>query len=366
EEFLDYCERMMRAQIEAVPDGTWEADGWLDDDGRNRGEPLYVHTKITIEGSDITVDLSKSCDNVPTGFNVPFGGSVLPGIYTVIRSVFLDEATFTDFIPQNDGIFRPIKVIAREGSIFNPSFPRSALSRVCPILRASDAAIQALAEVVPDRVAAGSSAIGVGVYTGYIPDKSEYWVHVEINEGSYGGRCGKDGIDAIDVLTVNSRNTPIEETDWLFPLRTERYELRDAEPAPGQWRGGIGIIRANTFLEGGAFTSETDRAYEPPPGLFGGGTGHTLRLYRIDAEGTEHPLESKQTNYAMAAGSTLVWEQACGGGYGDPRRRDPEAVLRDYLDEFVTAEAARERYGVVIDETAETVDVAATERLRAQ
>ena len=139
EEFLDYCERMMRAQIESVPDGTWEAEGWLDDDGRNRGEPLYVHTKVTVEGSDITVDLSKSCDNVVTGFNVPFGGSVLPGIYTVIRSVFLDEATFDDFIPQNDGIFRPIKVIAREGSIFNPTFPRSALSRVCPILRASDA-----------------------------------------------------------------------------------------------------------------------------------------------------------------------------------------------------------------------------------
>jgi N-methylhydantoinase B/oxoprolinase/acetone carboxylase alpha subunit len=183
EQFLDYCERMLREQLEQVPDGTWEAEGWLDDDGRNRDERLYVHAKVTIEGSDITIDLSKSCDNVPTGFNVPFGGSTLPGIYTVIRSVFLDEATFTDFIPQNDGIFRPIKVIAREGSIFNPTFPRSALSRVCPIMRASDAAIQALSDVVPDRVCAGSSAVGVGVYTGYVAEKEEYWVHVEINEG---------------------------------------------------------------------------------------------------------------------------------------------------------------------------------------
>jgi N-methylhydantoinase B/oxoprolinase/acetone carboxylase alpha subunit len=356
---------MMRAQIESVPDGEWEAEGWLDDDGRNRGEPLYVHTKVTVEGSDITVDLSKSCDNVVTGFNVPFGGSVLPGIYTVIRSVFLDEATFDDFIPQNDGIFRPIKVIAREGSIFNPSFPRSALSRVCPILRASDAAIQALSEVVPDRVAAGSSAIGVGVYTGYVPERSEYWVHVEINEGAYGGRCGKDGIDAIDVLTVNSRNTPIEETDWLFPMRTERYELRDVEPAPGRWRGGIGIVRANRFMGDGAFTSETDRAYEAPPGLFGGGTGQTLRLYRIDPDGVEHQLESKQTNFAMPAGTTLVWEQACGGGYGDPFERDPQAVLQDWREELVSAASAERDYGVVIDVAADAVDAEATARRRA-
>ena len=274
EEFLDYCERMMRAQIESVPDGSWEADGWLDDDGRNRDQPLYVKAKVEISGSDITIDLSESCDNVPTGFNVPFGGSVLPGIYTVIRSIFLDEATFSDFIPQNDGIFRPIKVIAREGTIFNPTFPRSALSRVCPIMRASDCRDRGPVGGRARPCVRRLSAVGVGVYTGYIPEQEEYWVHVEINEGAYGGRCGKDGIDAIDVLTVNSRNTPIEETDWLFPLHTERYELRDdVSPAPGRWRGGLGMVRANRFTMGGAFTSETDRAYDPPPGLFGGGTG---------------------------------------------------------------------------------------------
>jgi len=365
DEFLDYCERMMRAQIEQVPDGTWEADGWLDDDGRNRDQPLYVKAKVTVEGSEITVDLSESCDNVPTGFNVPFGGSVLPGIYTVIRSVFLDEATFTDFIPQNDGIFRPIKVVAREGSIFNPSFPRSALSRVCPIMRVSDCAIIALADVVPDRVCAGCSAVGVGVYTGYIPELEEYWVHVEINEGAYGGRHGKDGLDAVDVLTVNSRNTPIEETDWLFPLHTVRYELRDdVEPAPGRWRGGMGIVRENRFVKGGAFTSETDRAYDPPAGLFGGGKGTTLRLTRIDPDGAEHALHSKHTNFTMEPGSALRWQQSCGGGYGDPLERDPQAVLRDWLDELISAEGARNDYGVVIAEGDGSVDHEATAALR--
>jgi N-methylhydantoinase B/oxoprolinase/acetone carboxylase alpha subunit len=141
---------------------------------------------------------------------------------------------------------------------------------------------------------------------------------VEINEGSYGGRSGKDGLDAIDVLTVNSRNTPIEETDWLFPLHTERYELRDVPPAPGRWRGGIGIVRANRFTEGGAFTSETDRAKDPPTGLFGGGDGLPLRLIKVGADGAERDIDSKQTNYQMAPGDQLRWEQSCGGGYGDP------------------------------------------------
>ena len=237
------------------------------------------------------------------GFNVPFGGSVLPGIYTVIRSVFLDEATFDDFIPQNDGIFRPIKVIAREGSIFNPSFPRSALSRVCPILRASDArdpgAVRGRARPRRRRLERDRRRRLHRLHPG--ASRSTGSTSRSTRAPTAAG-AARTGIDAIDVLTVNSRNTPIEETDWLFPMRTERYELRDVEPAPGRWRGGIGIIRANRFLGDGAFTSETDRAYEAPPGLFGGGAGRTLRLYRIDADGTEDPARVQADELRHARG----------------------------------------------------------------
>ena len=107
-------------------------------------------------------------------------------------------------------------------------------------------------------------------------------------------------------------------------------------------------------------------AYDPPSGLFGGHGGHPLRLYKIDPDGTEVPLDSKQTNHAMAPGSVLVWEQACGGGYGDPLERDPEAVLRDVREELVSLEDAREHYGVVIDPAGESIDRARTEELRAQ
>jgi len=365
EEWLDYCERMMRAEIAKVPDGSWEADAWLDDDGRNREKPLYVKVKVTVDGSDVHVDMTGTEPNVPTGYNVPFGGSTLPGFYTALRSIFLDEARFEEFIPQNDGIFRPIHVHVPEGTMFNPAFPRSALSRACPVNTAADAAMKALAQVVPDKVSAGTSTLTASVYVGYIEEKAEYWVHIEINEGAYGGRLGKDGLDAVDVLVANSRNTPIEEIDWLFPLRTERYELRPIPPAPGKWRGGLPIVRENRFLSDGAMTTESDGTYEAPWGFAGGADGQPLRITLVHPDGREESLYSKNTNLPMPAGTVIRWEQASGGGYGDPFERDPEAVLRDVADEFVTVEQAREHYGVAIDPVSMTVDAAGTERLRA-
>jgi N-methylhydantoinase B/oxoprolinase/acetone carboxylase alpha subunit len=365
DEWLSYCERMMREQLAKAPDGTWNAVLWLDDDGRNRGVPLRVEVDVTIAGDEITVDLSKSNENVPTGYNVPFEGSTLPGIYTIVRSIFLDEASFEEFIPQNDGIFRPIKVVAKEGTIFNPSFPRSALARATQTNTAADAVMRALADVVPDKICAGTSALSASIYAGYLPAKQEYWVHIEINEGAYGGRLGKDGIDAVDVLIANSRNTPIEEIDWLFPLRTERYELRPDPPAPGRWRGGIGIVRVNRYLEDGVVTMEAEGTYEAPWGIFGGHDGHPLRLTRLDPDGSREPLYSKMTNVPMPKGTAIEWMQASAGGYGDPLEREPVAVLGDVLDELVTFDDARGVYGVVIDLAAGTVDLEATMALRA-
>jgi 5-oxoprolinase (ATP-hydrolysing)/N-methylhydantoinase B len=366
DEWLDYCERMMRAEIAACPDGTWNAVLWLDDDGRNRGVPLRVEVDVTIEGDEITVDLSKSNENVPTGYNVPFAGSTLPGIYTIVRSIFLDEARFEEFIPQNDGIFRPINVVAKEGTLFNPSFPRSALARATQTNTAGDAVMKALADVVPDKICAGTSTLSASVYAGYIEAKQEYWVHIEINEGAYGGRLGKDGLDAVDVLIANSRNTPIEEIDLLFPLRTERYELRPDPPAPGRWRGGIGIVRVNRFLEDGVLTVEAEGTYEAPWGVFGGCDGHRMSLTRLDPDGSRQPLHSKITNVPMPRGTAVEWMQASAGGYGDPLEREPAAVLRDVRDELVTVAQAREGYGVVIDPATLELDDAATSAERAE
>ncbi len=214
-------------------------------------------------------------------------------------------------------------------------------------------------------MSAGTSTLTASVYVGYLEEKAEYWVHIEINEGAYGGRLGKDGLDAVDVLVANSRNTPIEEIDWLFPLRTERYELRPIAPAAGRWRGGLPIVRENRFLADGAMTTEADGTYEAPWGFAGGADGQPLRITLVHPDGREEPLHSKNTNLPMPAGTVVRWEQASGGGYGDPYERDPQAVLHDLADEFVTVEQAREQYGVAIDPVTMTVDAGVTARLRA-
>ena len=146
-EWMDYSERMLRAEIAKIPDGEYVAPtGWLDDDARNRGVPLRVETKVIVEGDEVTIDLTGSNPEVPTGYNVPFEGSLLVSCYYAIRTILLDEVTFPVHVPQNDGVFRPVKVIAPKGTIFNPNFPRACFSRFCQTQRVVDNVILALVE----------------------------------------------------------------------------------------------------------------------------------------------------------------------------------------------------------------------------
>src|SRR3954453_23672114 len=275
-DWIDYSERMLRQEIAKVPDGVYETDvGWLDDDGRNRGVPLPVQVKVVVEGDELTIDLTGSSDEVPTGYNCPYEGTTVSAMTFIVRMIFLDEATYPVFVPQNEGMLKPVKVIAPKGSIFNPKYPRACFARFCQVQRAVDLVLKALAPVVPDKITAGNSAhLHFIAYTGFQADTQEYWVYLEVDEGSYGGRPGRDGLDSVDCLIANTRNNPIEELEWRFPMRTERYELRDEPSAAGRWRGGIGIVRDNPFLGHIIPSCEGDRnEVDPPGGIFGGHEG---------------------------------------------------------------------------------------------
>ncbi len=367
ERWMDYSEGMLRREIEKIPDGVYSApDGWLDDDGKDRSTPLKVCLKVEVSGSDVTIDLTGSHPQVPTAFNVPFEGSVLPTANFAVRTHFLDEALIEDFVPQNEGAFRPVSAIAEKGSIFNPNFPAACFARFSQINRIPDMVSAALAEVVPEKVVAGSSAaVHAVVYAGLVPDGSQYWVYVEINEGSYGGRFGKDGIDAIDTLMANTRNNPIEEIELRNPMICERYELREEPPAPGRWRGGIGPVRQWRMLTDTFIGSEGDQRSDRPRGLFGGHDGEPGSLVRNPDGAATEVWPSKVTNTRCAPGDVFQIKLPSGAGYGDPFERDPQAVLDDVLDDLVPLEDAREHYGVVIDPATRTVDTAATGELRA-
>jgi N-methylhydantoinase B/oxoprolinase/acetone carboxylase alpha subunit len=231
-----------------------------------------------------------------------------------------------------------------------------------------DNTILALAEQLPQQVTAGNSAgIHFCSYSGFQPETGEYWLYLEVNEGAYGGRYGKDAMDSVDNLMANTRNNPIEELDLRFPVRCDQYELRPEPAAPGRWRGGVGIIRRNRFLVDGTYSCEGDRQWDPPRGVFGGWDGLVASAHKNPGTGSEEYVEAKVTGVPFKAGEYIELREPNAGGYGDPLDREPELVREDVLDDFTTVELARDAYGVIFrDERSLEVDTEATERRRAE
>ena len=366
-QLMDYTERVLRQRIAAIPDGEYRAEGFLDDDGRNRGVRLPVKVCVRVRGDGIEVDLTGSADQVETGFNVPFEGSTKVACFCAIRSLLLDAETSEIKVPSNQGSFRPIHVVAPEGSIFNPRFPAAAEARFSQINRVIDLIYKALSPVLPDEIIAGSSAtLSFAAYSGVRPS-GDYWVFLEVNEGSYGGRPASDGPDSIDSLMANTRNNPLEDLAMHLPMVCDRYELRDdVMPAPGRFRGGLGVVKKQRMLGDGFITHEADRHEDAPWGVFGGwdGAGGRLEIYNDSRPSDRRAMPAKFSGLRVETGDVMAFYGPSGGGYGDPLDRPAEKVLEDVLDGFYTSEAARSTFGVVVDLEAERVDEAATEAAR--
>ena len=368
-QLMDYTERILRQRIAAIPDGEYHAEGFLDDDGKNRGVRLPIKVCVRVKGDGIEIDLTGSANQVETGFNVPFEGSTKVACFCAIRSLLLDAETSDIVVPSNQGSFRPISVIAPKGSIYNPKFPAAAEARFAQINRVIDLIYKALAPVLPDDIIAGSSAsLSFVAYSGIRPD-GDYWVFLEVNEGSYGGRPRSDGPDSIDNLMANTRNNPLEDLAIHLPMICDRYELRDdVMPGAGRFRGGIGVVKEQRMLTDGFITHENDRHEDVPWGIFDGHPGATGRveLFNIENPSERQEMPAKFSGMRLRAGDVHVFYGPCGGGYGDPLDRSAEDVLEDVLDDFCTLDHARAAYGVVIDLDDESVDEGATESLRRQ
>lgn len=349
EALFDSSERRMRAAIAALPDGEYAATTWIDgflDDPDPARRDLAIKATIIVEGDRMTVDLTGTADQVSDRpINMPLEGTVDCAIWLSLRSVLLDSAVHGE-IQQNSGLTRPIEIVAPEGSLANPRFPAPVIARFCPGIELSNAIVQSLSQVVPNQVCAGCANGGGMIFTG--SGENGLWVHVDLFSGSYGGRHGLDGMDAVDVLYANTRNNPIEDIESHVPLRIVRYELREDVAAPGRWRGGVGSIKETLFLADGGASVESEGHKYPPAGLFGGADGVTSELLHIRADGSQDDLPSKVPYRGFKAGDRLVATRGCGGGYGDPLARDPTDVLDDVLDEYISAEAALRDYGVVL------------------
>ena len=364
ESVMNHADRLMRSAIEKLPDGVYRAetriDGFLDSPDPGKRE-LPLVASVVIEGDEMTVDLTGTADQVPDRpINMPLVGTVDVAVWLTVRSVLLDTAVH-GHIPVNDGLTRAIRIVAPKGCLANPIFPAPTIARFCPGNQLADTVMRALGQVVPKQVSAGIGNLRVLAFSGL--DGETHWVHMEICEGSYGGREGLDGMDAVDTLYANTRNNPIEDMESHLPLRIGRYELREDVCGAGEWRGGLGSIREFTYLADGGASIEGEGHRFPPWGFRGGNDGEPAALQRVTADGEVEALPSKVPYTAARAGDRFVCVGPAGGGYGDPLQRDPGRVLDDVLDGIITRETAEGDYGVVITD-AGVVDEHATSSRR--
>ncbi|MCY7301777.1 MAG: hydantoinase B/oxoprolinase family protein [Thermoleophilia bacterium] len=352
EELMDYSERWMRAEIEAIPDGAYAFTERMEDDGVV-DEPVTFHVTVTVKGDELIVDWTGTDPQVRGPINATYG--VTAG--ATYNAVF----HLTDHhIPKNSGAYRPIRIIAPPGSAVNVVYPGPSVggnTETHPKL--ADMVIAALAPALPDRVAAAEGGTACNfLFGGIHPKTGDYYANYHLEGGGWGAKSYDDGNDAIIVKNGNCRNTPVEIFETRFPLRVVEYSLIEGSGGPGRMRGGLGTRRILRVQEGAEVTCNAlfDRTKEGfgAFGLEGGGTGGRGAIlvkrkgeaeFRTFSEVFGTTSSSKFTNIVLTGGDEVLIHSPGGGGYGDPRERERERVARDVFERFVTPEQARAVYG---------------------
>jgi N-methylhydantoinase B len=357
DELMAYTERLTRAQIAAWPDGTYTFTDYIDDDGLDP-DPIPIRVSVRVSGDQLEVDFEGTAPQVRGAINAT-GSFARSAVYACVRSL-MDSG-----MPNNGGYFRPITVRVPSGSVINPYPPAAVAARGLTGFRIANAIFGALAQVAPDRVPACESGGDTGITIGGYDDQRQPFVFLEFLHGSWGGRPDRDGVDACSSLVANFSNNPIEQLEAEYPLRIEQYAFVPDSGGAGKYRGGLAMIRDYRFLEReGALQLRTDRHRFRPWGLAGGKPGAPSSNFLIDGEQTR-PLASKEY-LILHRGDLLRHTLAGAGGHGDPLERDPASVAADVADDKVSAAAAEQEYGVVLDASSGEAVVSTTEALRAR
>jgi N-methylhydantoinase B len=354
---LDYAERMARAEIATWPEGTYRFTDYIDSDGLS-DDPVPLSVAVTVRGNGtLNVDWGGSSRQVRAAINSTLS-------FTKSNTFLSVRCALRGDIPNNAGVFRCIQVSAPEGSVLNPIAPAPVAARALTGYRVMDTMFGALAQIVPDVIpAAGEGGNTVVCLGGRHPDNRPFII-VDMISGCWGGRPDQDGIEAITNPSQNLSNTPVEVLERQHPVRIEDYALVPDSGGAGRFRGGLALRRSYRLLADEAVMQlRADRLRFAPYGLDGGDRGAPAGNWLGEDE-AKRAIPGKVT-MAVRRGDLLTHHQAGGGGYGDPFKRDLEAVARDVWNEKVTPLAAKERYGVSVDSDG-NVDAAESGRLRQQ
>jgi 5-oxoprolinase (ATP-hydrolysing)/N-methylhydantoinase B len=350
---LDYAERWMRSEIRNIPDGGYEFEDYMEDDGVG-DTPIRIRVKLTVLGDEITADFSKSDPQARGPINATLGVT-MSATYNALYQL-ADNA-----IPRNAGCYRPVHVVTKRGTCLDVQYPGPSVggnTETQP--KVVFAILGALAKVIPDRVSACEGCTSCNFLIGGVhPKTGEYFAHYHFEASGWGGRATKDGNDCQNHIHGNCRITPVEVFETRFPIRVISYGLRTDSGGAGRFRGGLASYRTMRIQAPELRVSMLMDHTKIGPWPVGGGCSGSLagivvrrsgeKKFRSFTEvfGTASP--SKFADVRLREGDEIRIESCGGAGYGDPRERDRELVACDIAEGFVSPAAAARIYGVRVE-----------------
>ena len=341
----DRAETLMRSELAALPDGRWEAEDFLDNDGIT-DTPLPIRVALEITGDRMVLDFTGSAPAVAGPVNIALPTTVACA-YVAIKHIFPD-------LPANAGVMRPIEVKVPDGSMLSAEFPAPTGGYTETILRMIDVMFSAAAQVAPDRVVAHAygtiNALSIAGQRGGKP-----WVMFSFYGGGHGGSSTGDGLNHGNAPISTATIPPMEILEAAYPVVFRQWALRPDSAGAGAQRGGLGAVYEIELLEEeatGFLFGERGRF--PPQGVAGGETAAVNRFSYEQTDGWhEPPMASKMLGISLKKGQRVRLETPGGGGYGPASERDPALVARDVAQGYLSAEAATEHYGAAWQEIAQ-------------
>jgi len=353
-ELLDYTERRARAELAALPHGTYEAEGSVDTDGYT-DEPVRLRARVELGRDGVRFDTTGSDRQRRAPVNSTYAQTFSACAYVLKCLVDPD-------LPVNDGFYRLLDVHAPEETVTNCRWPAPVVGGWETNTRLVDILFRALLPAFPKRLPAGTKAMMCQAGFGALDvEAGAYVCFYETFAGGYGARFSSDGPDAVQTHGQNTENAPVEETELNYPVRVERLALVPDSDGPGRHRGGLGLRKDYRFDLETTFTILADRDRSGPWGVEGGLDAGRAEYVHV-REGVETRLRSKST-LDLLPGDVVSIRTCGGGGYGPPGEREPERVLRDVVEGKVSARRAEDIYRVAVVDG--DIDHERTEALRA-
>lgn len=347
---------LMSQAIGELPDGTYSAEDYLDNDGIV-DEPLRIALDVTVEGSRMTLDFSRSSAACQGPVNIARSTTVA-SCYVALKHLFQE-------VPANAGVLEPIEFIIPRGSLLSVRAPRPVGGYTETILRVIDTLFVALAEAAPGRVnGCAYGTINALSMAGHRADGSR-WVMFSFFGGGHGGHPAGDGLNHGNAPISMATIPPLEILEAAYPIRFTQWGLRPDSGGAGTHRGGLGAVYEIELLADAADAFLfAERGRHPPPGVLGGGAGATNRFrYQHGGEEREPAMVSKMVGIKLARGERLRLETPGGGGYGRASSREPRAVAEDVRLGYVSPRMAGELYRVMVADDG-TLDLDTTSVLR--